>query len=143
MNFHKGDSSTSSHNVQTSFFRFFRRDAAIWVNTINKIQKRNNKLYINVIKFAGNLWRLNVSQNLYIGDYLSLVSLTKIKRRANTKPCRCIIVYSVLLNPVFQMTMLFGQMQRFTDIKFITWFMGINTLHIWNTINWNRTPKNI
>jgi hypothetical protein len=26
--------------------RFFRRDAAIWVDTINKIQKRNNKLYI-------------------------------------------------------------------------------------------------
>ena len=29
----------SSHNVQTSLFRFFRRDAAIWVDTINRIQK--------------------------------------------------------------------------------------------------------
>ena len=36
----------SSHNVQTSLFIFFRRDATIWVDTINKIQKRNNKLYI-------------------------------------------------------------------------------------------------
>jgi hypothetical protein len=36
----------SSHNVQTSPFRFFTRDAAIWVDTINKIQKRNSKLYI-------------------------------------------------------------------------------------------------
>jgi hypothetical protein len=36
----------SSHNVQTSLFTFFRRDAAIWVDTINKIQKRNNKQYI-------------------------------------------------------------------------------------------------
>jgi hypothetical protein len=35
-----------SHNVQTSLLRFFRRDDAIWVDTINKIQKRNNKLYI-------------------------------------------------------------------------------------------------
>jgi predicted component of viral defense system (DUF524 family) len=36
----------SSHNVQTSHFRFFRRDAAIWVDTINKILKMNNKVYI-------------------------------------------------------------------------------------------------
>ena len=36
----------SSHNVQTSPFRFSRRDAAIWVDTINKIQKRNSKQYI-------------------------------------------------------------------------------------------------
>ena len=35
----------SSHNVQTSLFRCFRRDAAIWVDTINKKQKRNDKLY--------------------------------------------------------------------------------------------------
>jgi predicted helicase len=38
--------SMSSHNVQTSLFRYFRRDAAIWVDIINEIQKRNNKLYI-------------------------------------------------------------------------------------------------